>query len=129
MTQTYFKLICYNKKVIVNLLNLISDCQETPNQAIRQLLDSYLSFLEVLLMSDSSLEMALDTDIFEKLFAVIIGESYTLEEKKNALRCVSACLRKDKAILLVKILFFLMKGDQIKIIHECYDGFIQEALG
>ncbi len=87
--------------MIINLLNLISDCQETPNQAIRQLLDSYLSFLEVLLMSDSSLDMALDTDIFEKLFAVIIGENYTLDEKKNALRCVSACLRKDKAILLV----------------------------
>jgi hypothetical protein len=53
-------------------------------------------------MSDSNLEKALTTDIFERLFRIIMGDkSYNLEEKKDALRCISACLRKDKAILQV----------------------------
>jgi hypothetical protein len=53
-------------------------------------------------MSDSNLEKALETDIFDKLFIIIMGDhNYSLDEKKNALRCISACLRRDKAIGLV----------------------------
>jgi len=103
----------HDSDAILVLIGLLKEVAAAPPTA-RALMDNYLSFLEIMLFSDMNLEKAMKGGVLDVIMYILEPtNTYTIEEKKGALKCTLPCSRFSNT---VNIVFGSKKN--LKIINE-----------